>query len=75
MKLAHRFTGAEVLMRTGDKAGDGHARSRARQACPTMAPCPTTGATTRAYSFTGEAFPSGPLQISLLVASRRAIEG
>lgn len=66
LKLAHLFTGAEVLMRTG-----------ARQAMGTLSPGPATvpdrgpvsygGRSYEAYSFTGEAFPSGPLRISLLL--------
>jgi hypothetical protein len=68
LKLAHLFTGAEVLMRTG-----------ARQVMGTLSPGPATvpdrgtvaygGHTYEAYSFTGEAFPSGPLRMSLLLAS------
>jgi hypothetical protein len=68
LKLAHLFTGAEVLMRTG-----------ARQVMGTLSPGPATvpdrgpvsygGRAYEAYSFTGEAFPSGPLRISLLLAS------
>jgi hypothetical protein len=65
LKLAHLFTGAEVLMRTGS-----------RQVMGTLSPGPATvpdrgevtyrGRTYQAYSFTGEAFPEGPLRISLL---------
>ena len=65
LKLAHLFTGAEVLMRTGT-----------HQVMGTLSPGPATvpdrgtvsygGRTYQAYSFTGEAFPSGPLRISLL---------
>jgi hypothetical protein len=68
LKLAHLFTGAEVLMRTG-----------ARQVMGTLSPGPTSvpdrgtvsygGRTYEAYSFVGEAFPSGPLRISLLLPS------
>jgi hypothetical protein len=66
LKLAHLFTGAEVLMRTG-----------ARQVMGTLSPGPASvpdrgpvsygGRSYEAYSFTGEAFPSGPLRISLLL--------
>jgi hypothetical protein len=66
LKLAHLFTGAEVLMRTGG-----------RQVMGTLEPGPTNvpargtvtsgGRTYQAYSFTGEAFPSGALHISLLI--------
>jgi hypothetical protein len=68
LKLAHLFTGAEVLMRTGS-----------RQVMDTLSPGPATvpdrgelayrGRTYQAYSFLGEAFPEGPLQISLLLPS------
>jgi hypothetical protein len=68
LKLAHLFTGAEVLMRVGS-----------RQVMGTLSPGPTSvpdhgsvsyaGRAYEAYSFTGEAFPSGPLRISLLLGS------
>jgi hypothetical protein len=74
MKLAHRFTGADVLM-----------RSASRQVMGTLTPGPANvpnrgavsyrGRTYQAYSFSGEAFPSGPLRISLLIGRRRASEG
>jgi hypothetical protein len=69
MKLAHRFTGADVLMRT-----------RHKQVMGTLDPGPASvpdrgavsyrGRDYSAYSFSGVAFPSGPLRISLLVARR-----
>jgi hypothetical protein len=68
LRLAHLFTGAEILMRT-----DG------RQVMGTLSPGPATvpargpvsygGHSYEAYSFTGEAFPAGPLRLSLLLAS------
>jgi hypothetical protein len=68
LKLAHLFTGAEVLMRRG-----------ASQVMGTLSPGPASvpdrgavsyrGRSYEAYSFTGEAFPSGPLRISLLLPS------
>jgi hypothetical protein len=68
LKLAHLFTGAQVLMRTG-----------ARQVMGTLTPGPAnvpmrgqvsySGRSYQAYSFTGQAFPSGPLQLSLLIPS------
>ena len=74
MKLAHRFTGAEVLMRTGQK-----------QVMGTLDPGPASvpdrggvsyaGHDYDAYSFSGVAFPSGALRISLLVAPAGASEG
>jgi hypothetical protein len=66
LKLARLFTGAEVLMRTGSK-----------QVMGTLDPGPASvpdrgevayrGRSYQAYSFTGEAFPEGPLRISLLL--------
>lgn len=66
LKLAHLFTGAEVLMREG-----------ARQVMGTLTPGPASvpdrgqvsyaGRAYEAYSFTGTAFPEGPLRISLLL--------
>jgi hypothetical protein len=65
LKLAHLFTGAEVLMRIGSS-----------QVMGTLSPGPATvpdrgtvsyrGRSYGAYSFTGVAFPSGPLRISLM---------
>jgi hypothetical protein len=65
LKLAHLFTGAQVLMRVGSQ-----------QVMGTLSPGPASvpdhghvsyeGRSYQAYSFTGEAFPSGPLRISLL---------
>ncbi len=71
MKLAQRFTGAEVLMRVGPHGE--------KQVIGTLAPGPAEvpdrgtvsyrGASFDAYSFSGVAFPSGPLRISLLYRS------
>jgi hypothetical protein len=68
MKLAQRFTGADVLMRVGPRSE--------RQVVGTLQPGPERvpdrgsvsyrGASYQAYSFSGVAFPSGPLRISLL---------
>jgi hypothetical protein len=68
LRLARLFTGAEVLMRTG-----------AHQVMGTLSPGPTNvpargpvaygGRSYEAYSFSGEAFPSGPLRLSLLLRS------
>jgi hypothetical protein len=70
--LAHAFTGAQVLMREGT-----------RQVMGTLSPGPATvpnrgrvayrGVAYRAYSFDAEAFPSGPLRISLLFPTGRGI--
>jgi hypothetical protein len=74
VKLAQRFTGADVLMRRGTT-----------QVMGTLAPGPAhvpdrgaidyAGRSYEAYSFTGVAFPSGPLRISLLVPSRAPVGG
>ncbi len=74
MKLAHRFTGAEVLMRTGSKQVQG-TLAPGPVSVPTLGPVSYRGHDYEAYSFTGEAFPSGPLRISLLVRGRAPIEG
>ncbi len=68
LKLARLFTGADVLMRTA-----------AHQVMGTLDPGPASvpdrgavsyrGRTYEAYSFTAEAFPSGPLRISLLIGA------
>jgi hypothetical protein len=74
VKLAHRFTGAEVLMRHGSE-----------QVIGTLEPGPAhvpdrgtveySGRRYEAYSFSGEAFPSGSLRISLLMPGRTASGG
>jgi hypothetical protein len=74
VKLAHRFTGADVLMRRGTTQvigtldpGPAHVPDRGK--------LEYAGKRYEAYSFTGEAFPSGPLRISLLVPSRKPADG
>lgn len=67
VKLVRRFTGAQVLLRSG-----------AHQVIGTLSPGPASvpdrgrvayrGRDYEAYSFAAEAFPSGPLRISILVA-------
>jgi len=76
MKLAHRFTGAEVVMRTGAKQVQGTLQPRPAS-IPDRGTVSYNGRDYQAYSFTGEAFPSGPLRISLLVgeSARPAGEG
>jgi hypothetical protein len=71
MKLAQRFTGADVLVRVGLHSE--------KQVIGTLNPGPVhvpdrgavsyRGASYDAYSFSGVAFPSGPLRISLLYRS------
>jgi hypothetical protein len=77
LRLARLFTGADVLMRVGPRGE--------RQAIGTLDPGPTgvpdrglvsyRGKRYQAYSFLGEAFPSGPLRISLLQRYRPPREG
>jgi hypothetical protein len=67
--LAHNFTSAQVLLRNG----------ASHQVMGTLSPGPASipdrgqvvyrGVRYQAFSFTGRAFPSGPLRISLLVAA------
>jgi hypothetical protein len=68
LKLAHLFTGAEVLMRVGGQQVKG-TLSPGPAAVPDRGEVSYGGRGYQAYSFTAEAFPSGPLRISLLIAS------
>jgi len=68
LKLAHLFIGAEVLMRVGERQVRG-TLSPGPATVPDRGPVSYEGRTYQAYSFTGEAFPSGPLRISLLLPS------
>jgi hypothetical protein len=66
LKLAHLFTGAEVLMRTGSRQVMG-TLSPGSSTVPDRGEVTYRGRTYQAYSFLGEAFPEGPLRISLLL--------
>ena len=66
LKLARLFTGAEVLMRTGTRQVMG-TLSPGPATVPDRGPVSYRGRSYQAYSFLGEAFPSGPLRISLLL--------
>ena len=68
LRLAHLFTGAEILMRTGGRQVMG-TLSPGPANVPARGPVSYGGHSYEAYSFTGEAFPSGPLRLSLLLAS------
>jgi hypothetical protein len=68
LRLAHLFTGAEILMRTGGRQVMG-TLSPGPANVPARGPVSYGGRSYEAYSFTGEAFPSGPLRLSLLLAS------
>jgi hypothetical protein len=66
LKLAHLFTGAEVLMRVGGRQVQG-TLSPGPATVPTRGTLSYGGRDYEAYTFTAEAFPSGPLEISLLI--------
>jgi hypothetical protein len=67
LRLAHLFTGAEVLMRTAGRQVTGTTPGPAT--VPDRGPVSYRGRAYETYSFTGVAFPSGPLRISLLLPS------
>ena len=66
LRLAHLFTGAEILMRTSAGQVEGTLQP-GPASLPSRGPVRYHGHSYEAYSFTGEAFPSGPLRISLLI--------
>jgi hypothetical protein len=66
LRLARLFTGAEVLMRVGAKQVAG-SLDPGPPSVPDRGPVEYRGKTYEAYSFSGVAFPSGPLRISLLI--------
>jgi hypothetical protein len=68
LRLAHLFTGAEILMRTGGRQVMG-TLSPGPANVPARGPVSYGGRSYEAYSFTGEAFPSGPLRLSLLLGA------
>lgn len=63
--LARAFTGAQTLMRIGERQVMGTLRPGPAR-IPDRGQVSYRGVTYRAYSFNGEAFPSGRLRISLL---------
>jgi hypothetical protein len=64
--LAHRFTGAQVLLRRGNRQIMGNlAPGPAR--VPDRGEVSYRGVRYQAYSFLAKAFPSGPLRVSLLI--------
>ncbi len=65
--LAHAFTGAQVAMREGTRQVMG-SLSPSPAAIPGRGRVVYRGVPYQAYSFMAEAFPSGPLRISLLFA-------
>jgi hypothetical protein len=67
-KLARLFTGAEVLMRTSSGQVEGSLKP-GPASVPARGEVQYAGHGYDAYTFTAEAFPSGPLRISLLLPS------
>ncbi len=65
--LAHRFTGAQVLLRQGETQVMGNVTPGPPHV-PARGELVYRGVRYQAYSFTAEAFPSGPLRVSLLMA-------
>ena len=68
LKLAHLFTGMEVLMRVGGRQVQG-TLTPGPPSTPDRGAVSYGGRTYQVYSFDAEAFPSGPLRISLLIPS------
>jgi hypothetical protein len=68
LRLARLFTGAEVLMRVGSKQVMGSLDPGPRSV-PDHGGVEYRGKSYEAYSFSGVAFPAGPLRISLLIPS------
>ena len=66
LRLAQLFTGAEVLMRVGSKQVIG-SLDPGPSSIPDRGAVEYRGKSYEAYSFSGVAFPSGPLRISLLI--------
>jgi hypothetical protein len=66
--LTHGFTGAQVLLRAGLRQVMGTLSPGPAQ-IPNRGPVSYGGHSYQAFSFSGEAFPSGPLRISLLIPS------
>jgi hypothetical protein len=67
IKLVHRFTGAAVQLRTPRGLVPGSTLEPGPASIPAQGAVSYAGRSYRAVSFTGTAFPSGPLRISLLL--------
>jgi hypothetical protein len=67
MKLMHRFTGAQVVLRTAAGQVPGSTLAPGPARLPGDGRVTYRGTTYRVVSFTGRAFPSGAVRISLLV--------
>ncbi|MGZ6641759.1 MAG: hypothetical protein ACXVFT_07975 [Solirubrobacteraceae bacterium] len=67
IKLVHRFTGADVVLRKGSVPVPGSNISPGPPFAPGLGMTTYHGQTFRSYGFVGTSFPSGPLYVSLLV--------
>ena len=67
IKLVHRFTGADVVLHTGTATVPGSTLSPGPAFVPGLSTVSYRGVAYRSYGFTGTAFPSGKLDVSLLV--------
>lgn len=70
LKLAQRFTGAGVVLSSGGSIVMSTPGTPPAAALPDRGLFQIGGHSYRVYSFTGQAFPSGPLRISLLFPGR-----
>jgi hypothetical protein len=66
IKLMHRFAGADVILRTPAGQVPGSTLAPGPSTVPTQGTVSYGGQTYQAFSFAAQAFPSGPLRISLL---------
>jgi hypothetical protein len=66
VKLMHRFTGAQVILRTPAGQVPGSSLSPGPSTVPSRGVVTYAGSAYQALSFAAQAFPSGPLRISLL---------
>ena len=67
IKLIHRFTGADVVLHAGPRTVPGSNLFPGPPYTPGLTTVTYGGRTYTAYGFTAPAFPSGALQVSLLV--------
>ncbi|MEN3281709.1 MAG: hypothetical protein V7607_2849 [Solirubrobacteraceae bacterium] len=72
VKLMHRFTGADVILRAPLGQVPGSTLSPGPSTVPSRGTVSYAGRTYQAFSFAAQAFPSGPLRISLLSAPASA---
>jgi hypothetical protein len=66
IKLMHRFTGAEVILRTPAGQVPGSSLAPGPSTVPSQGAVGYAGRAYQAFSFAAQAFPSGPLRVSLL---------